>query len=115
MGAFPSGYRSAAQRSHLGLSGPVWKGDHMTTDASGTLPPCLKRPADTPRLEGCPEGRLPDIPGAWAAGGDAVVLTAGAVDGLTADGPTADGLTVDGLPFADEIRRERGRAGSVAH
>lgn len=43
-----------------------------------------------------PEGLLPDIPGAWVADGDTVVLTAGA----------ADGLTLDGQPFAGEVRLE---------
>ncbi|MGW5178280.1 DUF1684 domain-containing protein [Streptomyces sp. NPDC004082] len=45
-------------------------------------------------LEDYPEGRLPDIPGRWAAEGDAVVLTAG----------DDDGLTLDGEPFAGEVR-----------
>ncbi|CAL9624365.1 hypothetical protein SUDANB105_05917 [Streptomyces sp. enrichment culture] len=45
-------------------------------------------------LEDYPEGRLPDIPGNWTADGDAVVLTAGA----------GDGLTVDGAPFEGRVR-----------
>ncbi|MFE7957180.1 DUF1684 domain-containing protein [Streptomyces sp. NPDC057413] len=42
-------------------------------------------------LEDFPEGRLPDIPGHWAAGDDGVVLTAAAGDGLTLDGEPFDG------------------------
>ncbi|MFJ8113230.1 DUF1684 domain-containing protein [Streptomyces sp. NPDC096132] len=45
-------------------------------------------------LEDFPDGRLPDIPGAWVAGEDGVVLTAA----------EADGLTVDGKPFSGEVR-----------
>ncbi|MFD7708982.1 DUF1684 domain-containing protein [Streptomyces sp. NPDC059785] len=45
-------------------------------------------------LEDYPEGRLPDIPGHWAATADAVVLTAG----------ESDGLTLDGEPFSGGIR-----------
>jgi uncharacterized protein (DUF1684 family) len=42
-------------------------------------------------LEDCPERRLPDIPGEWAADGDGVVLTATEADGLTVDGRSFDG------------------------
>ncbi|MFD5078199.1 DUF1684 domain-containing protein [Streptomyces sp. NPDC058371] len=45
-------------------------------------------------LEDYPDGRLPDIPGQWAAETDAVVLTAG----------ESEGLTLDGQPFSGEIR-----------
>jgi uncharacterized protein (DUF1684 family) len=45
-------------------------------------------------IEDYPDGRLPDVPGAWAVDGDGVVLTA----------TEADGLAVDGTPFAGEIR-----------
>ncbi|MGP4011566.1 DUF1684 domain-containing protein [Streptomyces sp. 4N124] len=45
-------------------------------------------------LEDHPGGRLPDIPGIWAAEGDGVVLTAS----------EADGLTMDGRPFTGEVR-----------
>ncbi|MFF9409366.1 DUF1684 domain-containing protein [Streptomyces anandii] len=38
-----------------------------------------------------PDGRIPDIPGFWAADGDALVLTAAAADGLTVDGRPLDG------------------------
>ncbi|MFE1912071.1 DUF1684 domain-containing protein [Streptomyces anandii] len=38
-----------------------------------------------------PDGRIPDIPGSWAADGDAVVPTV-----ATADGPTVDGRPLDG-------------------
>ncbi|MEU8569697.1 DUF1684 domain-containing protein [Streptomyces pathocidini] len=37
------------------------------------------------------EGRLPDIAGRWADGGDAVVLSAGSEAGLTVDGRPLDG------------------------
>ncbi|MFB7499945.1 DUF1684 domain-containing protein [Streptomyces sp. NPDC056161] len=45
-------------------------------------------------IEDQPQGRLRDIPGTWAAAGDAVVLTA----------TEADGLALDGRPFAGEVR-----------
>ncbi|POX45723.1 hypothetical protein C3489_33645 [Streptomyces sp. Ru71] len=45
-------------------------------------------------LEDYPEGRLPAIPGSWAAKDDGVVLTADA----------EDGLTLDGEPFSGEVR-----------
>ncbi|MET8248831.1 DUF1684 domain-containing protein [Streptomyces sp. NPDC005202] len=45
-------------------------------------------------LEDYPDGRIPDIPGTWAADGDTVVLTAA----------EADGLTVDGQPFSGQVR-----------
>ncbi len=56
-------------------------------------------------LEDFPDGRLPAIPGRWAADGDAVVLAAG----------TADGLTLDGEPFAGEVRlpADQGPAGAA--
>ncbi|GHD95384.1 DUF1684 domain-containing protein [Streptomyces naganishii] len=43
-----------------------------------------------------PDGRIPDIPGSWAADGGAVVLTAAATDGPT----------VDGRPVAGRVRLE---------
>ncbi|MFF0201745.1 DUF1684 domain-containing protein [Streptomyces sp. NPDC005017] len=42
-------------------------------------------------LEDYPEGRLPDIPGAWRADGEGVVLTAAEPDGLTVDGELLTG------------------------
>ncbi|MEU9449172.1 DUF1684 domain-containing protein [Streptomyces sp. NPDC048277] len=45
-------------------------------------------------IEDHPDGRLPGVPGVWAADGDGVVLTA----------TETDGLAVDGAPFAGEIR-----------
>ncbi|MGI5453584.1 DUF1684 domain-containing protein [Streptomyces sp. CA-249302] len=42
-------------------------------------------------LDDHPGGRLPDIPGIWAADGDGLVLTAAAADGLTVDGRTPAG------------------------
>ncbi|MFI7501984.1 DUF1684 domain-containing protein [Streptomyces sp. NPDC049687] len=45
-------------------------------------------------LEDFPDGRLPDIPGAWTAAADGVVLTAA----------EADGLTLDGQPFRGAAR-----------
>ncbi|GGX50340.1 DUF1684 domain-containing protein [Streptomyces fructofermentans] len=53
----------------LALTGTHWIGDH-------------------------PDGRLPGMPGRWTADGDAVVLTAGA----------SDGLTLDGRPFSGGAR-----------
>ncbi|WP_077799548.1 DUF1684 domain-containing protein [Streptomyces sp. JHA26] len=42
-------------------------------------------------LEDRPDGRLPGIPGTWAADDDAVVLTAAGADGLIVDGRPLDG------------------------
>jgi len=50
--------------------------------------------AGTYWIEDYPDGRLPDIPGIWAADGDSVLLTAG----------EADGLTVDGRAFSGAVR-----------
>ncbi|MFF7730374.1 DUF1684 domain-containing protein [Streptomyces sp. NPDC008001] len=43
-------------------------------------------------LADAPEGRIPAIPGQWAAEEDAVRLTAAATDGLTLDGRPLDGV-----------------------
>jgi uncharacterized protein (DUF1684 family) len=54
-------------------------------------------------LEDHPDGRLPDIPGIWAADSEGVVLTAVADDGLTVDGQPLDGavrLAADAGPVS---------------
>ncbi len=53
-----------------------------------------------------PDGSIPDIPGQWAETPDAVVLTAGAEDGLTVDGAPLDGevrLAADSGPAAARV------------
>lgn len=55
-------------------------------------------------VEDFPEGRLPDIPGHWAAEDAGVVLTAAAGDGLTLDGEPFSGrvrLAADAGPVAE--------------
>ncbi|WP_055535246.1 DUF1684 domain-containing protein [Streptomyces graminilatus] len=61
--------------------------------------------AGTHWLEDFPDGGLPAVPGRWTADGDAVVLAAGATDGLT----------LDGEPFAGEVRltADAGPAGAA--
>ncbi|MFD1656794.1 DUF1684 domain-containing protein [Streptomyces caeni] len=71
-----------------------WKRWHERRTARVSAPYGPLALTGTHWLEGYPEGRIPDIPGQWAADGDAVVLTAG----------EGDGLTVDGKPFTGETR-----------
>ncbi|WP_405662010.1 DUF1684 domain-containing protein [Streptomyces sp. NBC_00079] len=55
-------------------------------------------------FEDYPDGRLPDIPGIWAADGDSVVLGADERDGLTVDGQVLSGevrLAADAGPVAE--------------
>ncbi|MFI6492670.1 DUF1684 domain-containing protein [Streptomyces sp. NPDC050564] len=65
--------------------------EHRTETVSAPYGPLAL--TGTHWIEDYPEGRLPDIPGHWAAKDDAVVLRA------TAE----DGLTVDGEPFTGEV------------
>ena len=71
-----------------------WTRWHERRVATVSAPYGPLAPTGTYWLEDYPDGRLPDIPGAWRADGDAVVLTAA----------EADGLTVDGRPFGGEVR-----------
>ena len=66
--------------------------EHRMETVSGPYGPLAL--AGTHWLEDYTDGQLPDIPGVWVVGGDVVVLTATA----------ADGLTVDGKPFTGSVR-----------
>ncbi|MER6069230.1 DUF1684 domain-containing protein [Streptomyces sp. NPDC001817] len=72
----------------------AWKQWHETRVERVSAPFGPLALTGTHWVEDCPDGRLPDIPGTWAATGEGVVLTAG----------EADGLSVDGRPFAGEVR-----------
>ncbi|MBD0419696.1 DUF1684 domain-containing protein [Streptomyces sp. TRM S81-3] len=71
-----------------------WKRRHERRVATVAAPYGPLALTGTHWLEDHPDGRLPGVPGRWAADGDAVVLT----------GAAADGLTVDGRPFAGQAR-----------
>ncbi|MFD4526421.1 DUF1684 domain-containing protein [Streptomyces sp. NPDC058470] len=58
--------------------------EHRSETVSATYGPLAL--TGTHWIEDYPEGQLPGIPGRWAVGGDAVVLTAAAEDGLTLGG-----------------------------
>ncbi|MFJ8545552.1 DUF1684 domain-containing protein [Streptomyces sp. NPDC093586] len=78
-----------------------WKRWHEQRVATVSAPYGPLALTGTYWLEDCPDGRLPDIPGTWAADGDAVTLTATGADGLTVDGRPLDGtarLTADPGP-----------------
>ncbi|MGX1913366.1 DUF1684 domain-containing protein [Streptomyces phaeochromogenes] len=72
----------------------MWKHwhEHRTETVSAPYGPLAL--SGTHWIEDYPEGLLPDMPGRWSVDGDAIVLTAGA----------ADGLLVDGEPFAGQVR-----------
>ncbi|GHB53385.1 hypothetical protein GCM10010377_50540 [Streptomyces viridiviolaceus] len=83
-----------------------WKRWHDRRVATVSAPYGPLALTGTHWLEDHPDGRLPDVPGRWAADGDAVVLTAARADGLTVDGRPLDGrarLTADRGP-ADGAR-----------
>ncbi|WAU80601.1 DUF1684 domain-containing protein [Streptomyces sp. Qhu-G9] len=71
-----------------------WKQWHEHRIATVSAPYGPLALSGTHWLEDHPEGRLPDMPGRWAADGDAVVLTA----------EESDGIRVDGTPFTGEVR-----------
>lgn len=68
-----------------------WQEERAETVAAAYGPLALTA---THWIEDYPDGRLPDIPGKWAADDEGVVLTAA----------EADGLDVDGRPFAGGVR-----------
>ncbi|MFE0805160.1 DUF1684 domain-containing protein [Streptomyces sp. NPDC058812] len=68
-----------------------WKRWHEQRIAAVSAPYGPLALTGTYWLEDYPEGQLPDIPGNWVAGGDAVLLTATGADGLTVDGRPLDG------------------------
>ncbi|MFJ4684083.1 DUF1684 domain-containing protein [Streptomyces sp. NPDC091377] len=83
----------------------AWKQWHEQRVESVSAPYGPLALTGTHWLEDLPEGRIPDTPGVWRPDGDAVVLSAGA----------ADGLTVDGEPFAGQVRlgADSGPAGAA--
>ncbi|MET7796917.1 DUF1684 domain-containing protein [Streptomyces decoyicus] len=68
-----------------------WQDWHSRRTATVTQPYGPLALAATHWLAGRPGGRIEGLPGTWTAEGDAVVLRAGADDGLTVDGEPADG------------------------
>ncbi|MGF1240397.1 DUF1684 domain-containing protein [Streptomyces sp. 2-6] len=81
-----------------------WKQWHEDRTASVSAPYGPLALTGTHWLADYPDGRIPDIPGIWAADGDEVVLIAAAADGLTVDGRPLDGevrLGADTGPVAD--------------
>lgn len=84
----------------------AWKRWHEQRVASVSAPHGPLALTGTHWLEDHPHGRLPGAPGRWAADGDAVLLSAGAADGLTVDGRPFDGevrLTADPGPDAARV------------
>ncbi|MFE0173896.1 DUF1684 domain-containing protein [Streptomyces sp. NPDC059002] len=81
-----------------------WKQWHERRTESVSAPYGPLSLTGTHWLADHPEGRLPGLPGQWAETPDAVVLTAGADDGLTVDGRPVTGevrLTADSGPVPD--------------
>ncbi|AWT42232.1 MULTISPECIES: DUF1684 domain-containing protein [Streptomyces] len=72
----------------------AWKQWHTHREGAVSAPYGPLALTGTHWLDDYPDGRIPAIPGAWRADGDAVVLTAA----------EADGLTLDGRPFTGEAR-----------
>lgn len=82
--AFEGGSEGAAE---------AWKQWHERRTETVAAPYGPSALTGTHWLEDYPDGRLPDIPGRWAAEEDGVVLTAS----------SEDGLSVDGKPFTGEV------------